>query len=152
MHLRSAKTLAAGAALLLSTGVFTATAAELKFEHVMNIGTEGTGAGQFKYVEDFAFAQDRKLLVTDALHACVQVFDKTSGKLIARVGGKGEGEEHLDKPEGIAVDPDGNIFIADYNSGFVKKYDATFKWLLTFSEYGSAKGQNQKSEFMDIRD
>src|SRR6185437_14779705 len=24
------------------------------------------------------------------------------------------------------------------------------KWLLTFSEYGSAPGQNQKSEFMDI--
>ena len=70
----------------------------------------------------------------------------------ARFGGKGEKDEHLDKPEGIAVDPDGNIFIADYNTGFVKKYDKCYKWLLTFSEYGSEKGQNIKSEFMDIRD
>ena len=69
-----------------------------------------------------------------------------------RFGGKGDKDEHLDKPEGIAVDPEGNIFIADYNTGFVKKYDKSYKWLLTFSEYGSEKGQNIKSEFMDIRD
>src|SRR5215468_7660690 len=124
----------------------------LKFEHVMDIGSAGAGEGQFKYVEDFAFAADGKLLVTDAIHAYVQVFDKTTGKYVARFGGKGEGDENLDKPEGIAVDPDGNIFIADYNTGFIKKYDKNFKWLLTFSEYGSEKGQNIKSEFMDIHD
>ena len=88
----------------------------------MNIGT-GTGEGQFKYVEDFAFTKDGHLLATDAAHAYVQVFDKTSGKFLSRFGGKGENDDILDKPEGIAVDPDGNIFIADYNTGFVKKYD-----------------------------
>jgi DNA-binding beta-propeller fold protein YncE len=125
---------------------------KIAFEHVLNIGTAGTGEGQFKYVEDFAFTKDGKLLVTDAVHAWVQVFDKTSGQFISRFGGKGEADAQLDKPEGIAVDPDGNIFIADYNTGFIKKYDASYKWLLTFSEYGSEKGQNIKSEFMDIRD
>jgi len=131
---------------------FSAQAQDVKFEHVMTIGSEGTGEGQFKYVEDFAFTKDGRLLVTDAAHAWVQVFDKTTGKFISRFGGKGEDDQHLDKPEGIAVDPDGNIFIADYNTGFIKKYDASYKWLLTFSEYGSEKGQNIKSEFMDIRD
>ena len=125
---------------------------KIQFEHVMNIGTTGTGEGQFKYVEDFAFTKDGHLLATDAVHAWVQVFDKTTGKFITRFGGKGESDSHLDKPEGIAVDPDGNIFIADYNTGFIKKYDASYKWILTFSEYGSEKGQNIKSEFMDIRD
>ncbi len=71
---------------------------------------------------------------------------------MARFGGKGDEDGQLDKPEGIAVDKDGNIFIADYNTGYVKKYDKSFKWLLTFSEYGTAKGQNQKSEFMDIHE
>jgi DNA-binding beta-propeller fold protein YncE len=123
-----------------------------QFEHVMNIGTTGTGEGQFKYVEDFAFSKDGHLLATDAVHAWVQVFDKTTGKFITRFGGKGEEDKHLDKPEGIAVDPDGNVFIADYNTGFIKKYDASYKWTLTFSEYGTEKGQNIKSEFMDIRD
>ncbi len=136
----------------LAVAVPTVALADVKFEHVMTIGSEGTGEGQFKYVEDFAFSKDGHLLATDATHAWVQAFDKTTGKFVTRFGGKGDDDKHLDKPEGIAVDPNGNIFIADYNTGFVKKYDASYKWLLTFSEYGSEKGQNIKSEFMDIRD
>ena len=73
-------------ALTLATA---AQAQEVRFEHVMNIGTEGTGPGQFKYVEDFAFSADGHLLVTDAAHAYVQVFDKTTGAYIDRFGGKG---------------------------------------------------------------
>src|SRR4051794_35000526 len=89
----------------------------LKFEHVMNIGSGGVATGQFKYVEDFAFSKDGHLLVTDASHAWVQVFDKATGQFIARFGGKGDDERHLDKPEGIAVDPNGNVFVADYSTG-----------------------------------
>lgn len=144
------RSVALGVALSLLAG--TAAAADLRFEHVMNIGSEGVGEGQFKYVEDMVFSKDGRLLVTDASHAFVQVFDKDTGKFIARFGGKGDEDHQLDKPEGIAVDPDGNVFVADYASGFVKKYDPKFKWLLTFSEYGSGPGQNMKSEFMDIRD
>lgn len=126
--------------------------AEMRFEHALTIGSEGTGPGQFKYVEDFAFTKDGKLLVTDAAHAYVQVFDKTTGKFVGRFGGKGDGDDNLDKPEGIAVDPQGNVFVADYNTGYVKKYGPDFKWIKTFSEYGTAPGQNIKSEFMDIKD
>jgi DNA-binding beta-propeller fold protein YncE len=143
---RFALTLAAG--LLASTAV----AGELRFEHALTLGSEGTDPGQFKYVEDFALTKDGKLLATDAAHAYVQVFDKTSGKYLSRFGGKGDSEDNLEKPEGIAVAPDGSIFIADYTTGYVKKYNADFKWTLTFSEYGTAPGQNIKSEFMDIHD
>jgi DNA-binding beta-propeller fold protein YncE len=141
-------------AICVALGMSAAAADEnkIQFEHVINIGSAGTDEGQFKYVEDFAFTKGGQLLATDAVHAWVQVFDKTSGKFISRFGGKGEADAQLDKPEGIATDPDGNIFIADYNTGFVKKYDASYKWLLTFSEYGSEKGQNIKSEFMEIHD
>src|ERR1700681_2629148 len=103
-------------------------AAELKFEHVMNIGSEGVGEGQFKYVEDFAFDRDGHLLATDASHAWVQVFDKSTGKYVARFGGRGDDDHQLDKPEGIAVAPNGNVYVADYSTGFVKQYDPSFKW------------------------
>src|SRR6185369_15763247 len=129
-----------------------ASASELRFEHVMNIGRAGTDAGQFKYVEDFAFSKDGHLIVTDASHAFVQIFDKATGQFVARFGGKGDADESLDKPEGIAVDADGNIYVADYTTGFVKKYSADLKWRHTFSSYGSELGQTIKSEFMDIRD
>jgi len=133
------------------SGIAMAEPAKLSFEHVMTIGSKGTGPGQFRYVEDFALTRTGQLLVTDASHAWVQAFDKRSGAFLARFGGKGEDEHNLDKPEGIAVGPEGHVFIGDYNTGYIKKYTADFKWLLTFSEYGSAPGQNIKSEFMDIR-
>jgi DNA-binding beta-propeller fold protein YncE len=135
--------------ILLASSI-AVSASDLKFEHVMSIGSEGDGPGQFQYVEDFAFSRDGHLLATDASHAWVQVFDRSSGKFMSRFGGKGDQEAHLDKPEGIAVDPDGNIFVADYRTGFIKKYDAQYNWLKTFSSYGSEPGQNMMSEFMDI--
>ena len=56
----------------------------MSVEHVLNIGTKGTGEGQFKYVEDFALSSTGDLLATDAAHAYVQVFDKTTSSYIAR--------------------------------------------------------------------
>jgi DNA-binding beta-propeller fold protein YncE len=144
------RNVAAGMFAMLS--VSSASAAELKFQHVMNIGTEGAGEGQFKYVEDFAFTKDGKLLATDAAHAWVQVFDKSTGKFLGRFGGKGDDDQNLDKPEGISIAPTGDVFVADYNSGFVKVYGPDYKWKFTFSEYGSEPGQNVKSEFTDIHD
>ncbi len=143
--------------LLFCAGLFLglcspAFAGNLEFEHVMNIGSEGTGPGQFKYVEDFAFDSKGYLLATDAAHAFVQAFDKTTGKYITRFGGKGDDDANLEKPEGISVAPDGRIFVADYTTGDVKIYDKDYQWLDTFSEYGEEPGQNIKSEFTDIRD
>ena len=135
---------------LLVVAVSPASANPPRFEHVMNIGSEGVGKGQFKYVEDLAFSKDGHLLATDGSHAWVQVFDKTTGEFLTRFGGQGDDDHNLDKPEGIAVDPDGNVFVGDYNTGFIKKYDPSYRWLLTFSQYGSEPGQNMKSEFMDI--
>ena len=57
--MKSGMKLAAIGAALMFTAV-SANAAEMKFTHVMNIGTTGTGEGQFKYVEDFAFTQGRE--------------------------------------------------------------------------------------------
>jgi hypothetical protein len=80
-----------------------APAGPLEFEHVESIGAEGIGEGRFRYVEDFAFTRDGRLLVTDAAHAWVQVFDK-SGNFLARFGGPGDDVHQLEKPEGIAVE------------------------------------------------
>lgn len=124
----------------------------LDFEYVMSIGSEGTDPGQFKYIEDFAFDSKGYLLVTDAAHGYVQVFDKKTGKYISRFGGKGYEDYNLEKPEGISVAPDGRIFVADYTIGDVKIYSKDYEWLDTFSEYGEEPGQNIKSEFTDIYD
>jgi DNA-binding beta-propeller fold protein YncE len=139
----------AATALLLVTQ---SQAAPLQFRHAMTIGSAGSSEGQFRYIEDLAFSKNGHLLVTDASHAFVQVFDKTSGKFITRFGGHGIGPGNLEKPEGVAVDPDGNVFVADYTSGYIKQYDPSFKWQMTFGGYGSRLGETKQAEFMDIRD
>jgi len=127
-------------------------AADISIEPVMSFGSEGNDEGQFGYVEDFAFTADGHLLVTDASHAYVQVFDQTTGAYITRFGGHGDFDEHLEKPEGIAVAPNGDIYVADYQSGYIKVYSPEYEWLRTFSGYGSEPGQTIKSEFMDIHE
>lgn len=152
MHVPNAALNALFFSAALVVSMQAALAVEPQFKHVLTIGSEGANEGQFKYVEDFAFASNGHLLVTDAAHSWVQAFDKSSGQFIARFGGKGEDDHNLEKPEGIAVDATGHILVADYNTGFIKKYDPAYQWQMTFSEYGSEPGQNMKSEFMDIRD
>lgn len=125
--------------------------APLGFVHVMDFGSKGNGNGLFGYIEDFDFTADGKnILVTCAKNATVQVFDKKTGIFLGKFGGKGKGDDKLVKPEGISVAPDGRIFVADYSTGYVKVYDKQFKWLKTFSSYGTDPGQNMKSEFTCI--
>ena len=64
----SKKTLLVLASAALSLGLCV-NAQALSFKHVMNIGSQGDGDGQFKYVEDFALDSKGRLLVTDAAHA-----------------------------------------------------------------------------------
>lgn len=122
----------------------------IKFEHVLTIGSKGAGLGQFQYVEDFAWSSEEHLLVTDAVNANVQVFDKTNGDLLKHFGGTGVEEGKFEKPEGIAVDPEGNIFVADYSSGYIQKFDKNYSHIKTFADFGTAAGENMESEFMDI--
>src|SRR5262245_20567499 len=139
---------ACGVAVLAAASI--GQGAGLQFEHVLNIGTGGTGDGQFKYAEDAAWDAAGNLLVTDATLANVQVFDRLTGKFLGKFGGKGDGPGQFQKPEGIAVDPDGNIYVADYMSGSIKKFDKSFKHLKTFSGYGRGDGENMESEFMSV--
>jgi DNA-binding beta-propeller fold protein YncE len=123
---------------------------QLQFEEVMEIG--GEGDGQFRHIGDLAFTSEGHLVVADSARAWVQVFNKTTGEFVSRFGGKGDEDVSLEKPEGVAVDKDGNIYVADYETGYVKKYDKALNWVLTFSEYGTGPGQNSKSAHISIFD
>lgn len=120
-------------------------------ELITTFGTTGIKNGQFQYIEDLAIGCNGKLYVTDAKNANIQVFT-LDGKFITRFGNKGDAHDGdmLMKPEGIAVDKNCNIFIADYTTGFIKKFDKTHQWLKTFASYGSKPGQNSESEFMSF--
>ncbi len=121
------------------------------FVHVMTFGSKGNGEGQFNYIEDFDLTADGKhLLVTDAVNATVQIFDKATGAYVGTFGGKEDQPGNLVKPEGISVTPDGRIIVADFETGLVKIYGPDYNHIKTFSKYGSGPGENIKSEFTCI--
>jgi hypothetical protein len=72
-----------------------------------------------------AFGRNGELLVTDASHAYVQAFDRQTGN-----SSRGSAARAMTTPtwtsrKASPSTTQGNIFVADYDSGFVKKYDAS---------------------------
>lgn len=123
-------------------------------EFVSSWGHRGVGDGEFQYIEDFALDASGNLLVTDALRADIQVFS-LNGRYLSKFGGSAakEGKDKKDKfekPEGVAVDPEGNIFVADYLSSLIKKFSKDRNHMKTFSSIGSKPGQTIEPEFMDF--
>jgi DNA-binding beta-propeller fold protein YncE len=137
--------------VLAVTLATSARAAELRFEHVLNIGLTGSGNGELSRFKDLAFGRDGRLLATDAAHGVVQVFDKTTGSLVARFGGAGGPDSHLDRPAGIAVDAEGNIFVAN-RAAAVKKYDSAYRWQLSFATHQREPGEAGTPQYMDVYD
>ena len=56
-------------------------------------------------------------------------------------GGKGAGKGEFDSPSGIAVDPSGNILVADTNNGRIEKFSSTGAFLSIIGMKGSGHGQ-----------
>jgi DNA-binding beta-propeller fold protein YncE len=139
-----------GVLTVVQAGAVPVHAGDPSFLLKFTFGGAGEGPGQFRYVEDFALSPDGRLFATDASHAFVQVFEQATGRFLSRFGGKSDDESGLIKPEGIALGPNGDVYVADYDTGFIKRYDASFKWQQTFSEYGSGHGQNIRAEFMSV--
>jgi tripartite motif-containing protein 71 len=56
-------------------------------------------------------------------------------------GGKGTGKGELDSPMGIAVDPNGNVLVADTNNGRIEKFSPTGAFLSIIGTKGTGHGQ-----------
>jgi len=56
-------------------------------------------------------------------------------------GGRGTGKGEFDSPMGIAVDPNGNVLVADTNNGRIEKFSPTGSFLSVIASKGSGHGQ-----------
>ncbi|WP_236860144.1 6-bladed beta-propeller [Candidatus Formimonas warabiya] len=62
---------------------------------------------------------------------------------VAQWGTSGSGDGQFDTPNMVALDKDGNIYVADDGNGRVQKFDGNGNWLLQFGGPGSNDGQFQ---------
>jgi DNA-binding beta-propeller fold protein YncE len=56
-------------------------------------------------------------------------------------GGKGDNRGQFDFPRGIAVDPSGNIVVADTNNGRIQRFASNGTFLNMFGEVGAQPGE-----------
>jgi sugar lactone lactonase YvrE len=89
--------------------------------------------------------ENRQLYVSDIELDQVLVYDADSLKLIRKIGATGHNHElttpgDFAKPTGLAVDSDGNLYVADTLNNRIEVFDADGKFISTFGKAGDGPG------------
>lgn len=107
-------------------------------------GSYGTGDGQFRTPVGVATDAAGDVYVIDsgnnAMGNRVQKFT-SSGGYILQWGSPGPGIGQFDTPGGLALDPSGNVYVADTNNNRIQKFAANGLFLTTWGGLGSGDGQ-----------
>ena len=99
-------------------------------------GQVGSAAGQFKFPQGIAFAPDGTLLVADSGNSRIERFTMgpgdTSSAWDASYGQKGVGvtspKGDLNMPTGMAVAPDGTVWVADTLNNRIQSMSSSGVW------------------------
>ena len=105
------------------------------------IGSAGTGSGQFYGPAMTAIDGQGDIWVTDHDNARVQKFT-AAGKFLASYGSRGTGEVQFEKPTGIAVNQStGNVYIADCEDNRIEELSSSGSYVRAFGSKGTTTGK-----------
>lgn len=137
-----------------------AAAAEVKDPYVARVvaavrqlgvtGAAGKGPGQFSFPRAVAVDGQGRVYVADSGNNRVQVFNADGSfvrqfgstcKLDTREGCQGDGRGQFNEPWGIAVDGDGNVYVADTWNHRVQKFDQDGNFVTMWGVFESTGGE-----------
>jgi sugar lactone lactonase YvrE len=96
------------------------------------------GAGAFERPAGVAVGGNRLYVVDTPRHEVVVL--SLSGEVMARWGGRGDGQGRLSFPTGVAVAPDGAILVVDALNFRVARFSPEGRWLGSFGARGDTGG------------
>ncbi len=113
---------------------------------LFDLAPQGAAKGQFNQPRGIAIAPDGSFYVVDTTNMRIEKFDK-DGKFVTFFGNEGSGNGQFiglningsripgTGPGGIAVDAQGNVYVADTWNHRVEKFDPTGKFLLSWGKF-----------------
>ncbi len=112
-------------------------------------GQRGTNAGQFMLPRGVAINSKGEFLVSEyAENERVQRFvvnrgpgTKATFELIGSIGRPGNADGEFNRPEGLCVDAQDRIYVADSCNHRIQVFDAAGKFLRAYGKPGSGKGE-----------
>ena len=84
--------------------------------HLRTIGSQGSGAGQFRYPQGVAFDSVGHIIVADMKNYRVQVLRYIDGSHVRTMGSKGSGNGQFSSPWGVLIDGQGRIIVSDFGN------------------------------------
>ncbi|MFK7961809.1 MAG: hypothetical protein AB8G96_14940 [Phycisphaerales bacterium] len=101
-------------------------------------GGRGTELGQFRRPTDTArSADDEAVYVVDADNHRVQILSAADGRPRSAFGTRGTGDGAFLDPFGVAVGPDGRVYVTDRGRHDVQVFDASGGFLTRFGQRGA---------------
>lgn len=108
-------------------------------EELLRFGERGSAPGQMNYPTHIAHHGDT-LVVNDTMNFRIQKFG-LDGKFIGGFGKHGDSSGHFSQPKGVAVDSNGNIYVAGATIDRVQIFSPSGEFLLAFGGNGPGYGQ-----------
>jgi DNA-binding beta-propeller fold protein YncE len=115
-----------------------------KHEYVRQVGSEGSGEGQFKGIGGIATDASGDLYVTDEGNDRVEEFS-SAGTFIRAFGSSAAGNGQLLSPGAIAIDQSGDVWVlngrAAQEGGRIVEFSSSGGYLSQFGSKGTGHGQ-----------
>ena len=107
-------------------------------------GWAGAQQGAFRWPVSVAVGGNPEILVvSENARNRINVHDST-GALIVRFGSQGVIDGQFNNPVGVAVDPQGFIYVADMGNSRVQKFDRSGQFVTKWGSPGAGPGQFRK--------
>ncbi|MGH9041715.1 MAG: NHL repeat-containing protein [Acidimicrobiia bacterium] len=119
-------------------------------QHLGSLGTRPDGTGGLDRPTDVAVGGGRVHVTTRGDQGIV-VFDRDAREVL-RFGGAGSDAGRFREPGGLAVGPDGAIFVADKYNHRVQVFDADGRFVRSIGSYGSYPGELAGPADVTVRD
>jgi uncharacterized protein (TIGR03663 family) len=114
------------------------------------VGVPGNAPGQFNFPRAVAVDADGKIYVADSGNNRVQVFNTDGSflrewgstcKLDTGEGCQGDGRGQFNEPWGIAVGPDGSVYVSDTWNHRIQKFDNQGNFITMWGRFDSTGGE-----------